>query len=211
MSGRGKSRDSAAGTGRPSGGRAAATAGDPGDDPIYFNGRLDSTAMQEVAGAVGSGTHRLVAVVHEAGLRQPAPGELIEILRSQPLPKTAFVAATRQALLAATASYFRFFAPGPDWRLLGYEVAAPGVRFDLVFGHAETGEIVIDELKTRRWGGIGPDDATVAQIERYLKAGNERYEAAFGGVRLLFLNAPSDSRFFTADGHTAKLAWEQQR
>ena len=111
------------------------------------------------------------------------------------LAKPPSITGRRAVLLAnsmATA-YLRRFAPPPEWRLAGRNVAVGAGRADLLFTDGEAW--FVDELKAAR---IRPDDeALTHQVERYQRA-SESYGEAFLGVRVALLRAPTQLLLFPA-------------
>jgi hypothetical protein len=93
-------------------------------------------------------------------------------------------------------SYLEDFRPRHPWRLEGVERRLAHGRIDLLFCNGETGQIVVDELKSARGrhGSIDPDD--LAQIVRYLSQLETEFGDRLLGVRLIMLSPPAQAYLF---------------
>ena len=98
--------------------------------------------------------------------------------------------ADRTAIETATAAYLGGFHPGSGWRLFGSEVRLGTAIADLVFESTPLRDpgrtlVLIDELKTTasRRTLVGP--GTLAQLDRLLVGGRERWGNRLFGVRLV--------------------------
>jgi len=83
------------------------------------------------------------------------------------------------------ATYFRRFAPVPEWNLLGCEFDSTGGRTDLAWEHATTRQVFFDELKTHNRPITALSATTVGQIKRQGEGGVRLYSDRFAGVRLI--------------------------
>ncbi|MFC6238024.1 hypothetical protein [Longivirga aurantiaca] len=115
--------------------------------------------------------------------------------------------AARQTITAAALIYLEQ-APAPPWTFVGAEVTRPGVRFDVLWVHAGTGELMVDEIKTGQSGVVLP--STRAQAERYLRALREDGHAS-ARVRALSTRAPSTSWTLTSNRSIGQLPAEPER
>jgi hypothetical protein len=101
-------------------------------------------------------------------------------------------------------SYLESFRPRHPWRLEGVERRLAHGRVDLLFCNGETGQILVDELKSARGrqGSVDLDD--LAQIVRYLS----QLEIEFGdrllGVRLIMLSPPARAYLFRSLADTTR-------
>lgn len=98
--------------------------------------------------------------------------------------------AARQSVTGAVLGYLTVL-PEPPWLFVAAEHRLPGVRFDLLWRHAETGILLVDEIKT---GYAGVElAATRAQAERYLGAMATVATATTVIVRAVSTKAPQTS------------------
>jgi hypothetical protein len=93
-------------------------------------------------------------------------------------------------------SYLDDFRPPAPWRLEAAERRLPDGRTDLLFGHPDTGLVLVDEIKTARGreGVVEPEDGE--QIERYLSQLAAEFGPRLLGVRLVQLGPPALAHCF---------------
>lgn len=130
---------------------------------------------------------------------------VLEVLAADPLR-----ADRRRGLLllgSLTRAYLRDFAWPPLWELIAVErVTVSGRRTDLLFMHAETGELVADELKTASASVGYVSTAEVEQVSAYLADLRQEYGKGFLGVRLVHLGPPAHARLFTTKNEVRMAA-----
>ena len=160
--------------------------------------------MRDFQLLTGERAHRVVG--HLAAQR-PLPADRYEATRVLTsivadvvgaLPKeTTRRLALFQAVATAAGAYARRFMPGPAWLFVGAEHELGNGRADLVFRHAETGVVVVDELKVGRSRAAA---ATVAhhQAARYAVAAAAMWPGQFAGVRVVWLAAPTASEWLAS-------------
>jgi hypothetical protein len=157
--------------------------------------RDEAVALMRSAGAVGTATHRLIALCALLAPR-PDPALILKVAERH-LPKTRNTN-TRQALLTACTSmaavYFRRYRMA-GMELEAVEEAVGGVRLDLLW-RSEGGRLVADEVKTGVFSW--PSTATRGQAIREVRAARERFGPDFDGVRVVPIRSGAAPCFFAS-------------
>lgn len=158
--------------------------------PLYTGkapGRHDSNAWDARIGVL---THKVigqVAPMAQATTSTDYPalvrGVVAEVVKDRSLGR---LDRARTRVTGLTIQYLREFLPPAGTTFLGSELTVGRGRVDLAWQHPTAG-VWFDELKTWRHTQVGFDDATWAQVTRYLDAGTTTYGIAFTGLRLLTL------------------------
>lgn len=123
----------------------------------------------------------------------PSREELVGIIRPRlaadhgPMRQSAIHEA-----MATVAVYFRNFAPVRGVRLVGYEVAIPGARLDLLFEHTG-GALLGDEIKTGRSIGSYELGKLDEQVRAQTLASGSYFGERYVGTRALVLSRPGAS------------------
>lgn len=157
--------------------------------------------------AVGVMVHRGAAAL--AGARsEPHPvlaGTVTDWVNANAKDTKVFgnLSKARAQITGSICVYLARYAPGPDARYLGTEIAydleGERGRIDLAWLVPDLG-VVIDEIKTQSWTNLAVDDEMLAQVHRYRRFGISEWGDAFAGVRFLPLRFPSEMRFVEPDG-----------
>ena len=140
------------------------------------------------ASDVGTATHALIAAL-AIRFGTATPEQVWRVGRASLLgPNLSCPGrqALRAQVLSRAAVYFRDFAR-PGWKLVGTEVVAGDVAFDLLW--ERDGHLEADEIKT---GRLRPADLRRARIQAQsqLEAGIGEYGEAFDAVRGVVLTRP---------------------
>lgn len=158
---------------------------------------------------VGKLAQRLLADNMDAA-RGLAASDLVNLFFAQAhvlvaregVPSRREAAATRITSLAS--HYVQRLAPPEFVTYLGAEQALGEGRIDLTFEHPTLG-VFFDELKAWRNPRLVLDEATEAQLERFVR-GAANYRTRCAGIRLLPVSALTDARLHRSDGTAVPLA-----
>lgn len=118
------------------------------------------------------------------------------------VPSRRQAAATRITSLAS--HYVQRLAPPEFVTYLGAEQTLGEGRIDLTFEHPTLG-VFFDELKAWRNPRLVLDDATEAQLARFVR-GAASYRTRCAGIRLLPVSALTDAQLHRPDGTAVPLA-----
>ncbi|MCF6733635.1 hypothetical protein [Blastococcus sp. KM273129] len=157
---------------------------------------------------VGKLVHQLLADTLDTA-RELSPSALVDLLYPQAAALVAQegVRGRRQAvetrITSLASHYVQRLAPPSFVAYLGAEQTLGAGRIDLTYEHPTLG-IFFDELKTWKNPRLLLDDATVAQLDRFVR-GSATYGSACAGVRLLPVSALADARLHRPDGVVAPL------
>lgn len=157
--------------------------------------RPDVAALLQSSSAVGTATHRLIAL---CALLDPWPTpELILAVAERHLPRRRNTN-SRQALLTAATSmagiYFRRYRMA-DTTLEAIEEPVADLRLDLVW-RTDNGLLIADEIKTGVFSW--PSNSTRAQAIRQVRAGREHFGSNFHGVRVAAIRSGNEPTYFPA-------------
>lgn len=158
---------------------------------------------------VGTLAQRLLADNLDTA-RSLAPSVLVDLLFDQAVALVAaeMVRGRRQAaatrITSLASHYVQRLVPPPFITYLGAEQALGGGRVDLTFEHPTLG-VFFDELKAWRNPQLGLDEATLAQLDRFVR-GAAAYGTPCAGVRLLPVSALANAQLHRPDGSVAPLA-----
>ncbi|MCB0909138.1 MAG: hypothetical protein KDB63_18685, partial [Nocardioidaceae bacterium] len=152
---------------------------------------------------IGQRVHALVAAFLRDG-EVPEPRRVWvaagQLFAASPLPQNQ---GARQRAACAVGAYFSVFHR-PAWGFVGAEVDLGTGRVDLVW-RTPSGAVVIDEVKMAGHADMVDDPATVAQVARYVEAGQHHFGKEFAGVRLLPLAAPGRALWCPQNGQRCAL------
>ena len=159
-----------------------------------------NTINERLSLIIGDRTHRVIGRILAHGVPDTRMERVALTLRTtqavlaeHPVAHPrARAASVEVSTLAAT--YLHRFLLDPAWEFVDSEQPLGGGRADLLFRHEQTGEWLVDELKTSR--GRGDEAALRPQINRYVQGGAERWGDEFVGVRLCAIAQPQQSRLF---------------
>lgn len=141
---------------------------------------------------VGQLAHRVIADLLRANIdRQRPDWEQVLVSVDERMRRDGYRdRAARQTITAAALAYLSV-APPPPWAFVRAEVTLPGVRFDLLWTHPDTGALMVDEIKTGHGGIASPP--TRRQVNRYLHALAASNPNAEVSVRAISARAPAAS------------------
>jgi len=127
--------------------------------------------------------------------------ELVADMDLSTIRRRAFVA----EVTTFTGCYLHRFLPAAPWKMLGTEVQLMSSRADVVWENADTGKILLDEVKTGRTRvnhAVFKDQAL-----RHLEGAVDMWGQRVVGVRLLWLGAPHSSQFYRPGSNRAVDLW----
>jgi hypothetical protein len=158
---------------------------------------------------VGKLAHRLLADNMDVA-RDLGPSALVDLFFPQATGLVSLegirgrrqAAATRITSLAS--HYVQRLAPPAFVTYLGAEQTLGEGRIDLTYEHPTLG-VFFDELKTWKNPRLILDDATVPQLDRFVR-GSAAYGTGCAGVRLLPVSALADAQLHRPDGSAVPLA-----
>jgi hypothetical protein len=170
------------------------------ETPTRMYGRFNPSVL-------GTAAHEVIAGLASTGVKGPDFERVTTAVRAHPANQLPGIQrqAARQWLTSTAMLYFRLFALPPAWELLGVEVQGPHCCFDMVWQDASTGQVLVDELKTGKAGDLVGGHELDQQLDRELRGGNELYQHAFVGIRLLILATPRRSLFLAPDAGRSLL------
>lgn len=153
---------------------------------------------------------QLLLAEHMDVARDLAPSELVNrffdrsraLVVAEGLRARRDAAATRITSLAS--HYVQRLAPPAFVTYLGAEQALGDGRVDLSYEHPTLG-VFFDELKAWRNPKLVLDEATVAQLDRFVR-GLARYGSRCAGVRLLPVSTLAEAELHRPDGSVLPLA-----
>lgn len=142
--------------------------------------------------------------------RDLAPSTLVDLFFDQAIALVAeeIVRGRRQAAATRVTSlashYVQRLAPPSFVTYLGAEQTLGRGRIDLTYEHPTLG-IFFDELKAWRNPQLALDEATLAQLDRFVR-GAAAYDTPCAGVRLMPVSALADAQLHRPDGSVVPLA-----
>lgn len=159
---------------------------------------------------IGRATHQVIEQL--AAEATPLPDHVLsetvlrltgQVVRDRQLPRPR-AAVARIAGMACL--YLRQVRPPAPWVLSDTELRLDGSRVDLVYRHAQTGEVIFDEIKSYQgWTSETLSDADLAQARRHAAGGAAEHGPLFLGVRVLIVPSLHTAVLVRPDGRPEPL------